>query len=133
MPSADPSLVNLIRSDARAAANAIVNTRDVDSAAWNLLDAARGGGAGAVSSVFAIAAGLNQGQFTDVFVRCAAMAMTQGGDTRSGFEDAAAGSFAAATSQGTIAPLAMSMSDCILKGRGYGQQYGAEYAKMVSF
>jgi len=132
MPSTDASISGLIRSDSRAAANAIVNTGDLDGAAWSLLDAARGGSASNVANVFAIAAGMNQGRFTDIFVRCAAMAMTQGGDVRSGFEEAAAGSFAAASSYGTIAPLAMSMTDCILKGKGYGWQYGNEYAKMVS-
>ena len=59
------------------------------------------------------------------------MAMQSGGDTRAGFENAAGQSFAAANAQGTLTPLALSMSDCILKGRERGQAYGSEYAKMV--
>jgi hypothetical protein len=55
----------MIRSDPRGAANAIVNSGDVEGSARSLIDAIRGGLAGNVGNVFAIAAGLNRGRFTE--------------------------------------------------------------------
>jgi len=126
------NIADMIRSDPRGAANAIVNSGDIDGSARALIDAITNGLAYNVGNVFAIAAGLNRGRFTEVLIKCTGQAISQGGSARSGFEEACGSSFGAANSGGTIGPLALSMTDCILRGKSYGWQSGNDYAKSVS-
>ncbi len=67
-----------------------------------------------------------------MLIKCTGLAISQGGSARSGFEDACASSFGAANSGGTITPLALSMTDCILSGRGFGWSTGKDYSNSVS-
>ncbi|KAI8476156.1 MAG: hypothetical protein J3K34DRAFT_402255 [Monoraphidium minutum] len=129
----DPTLMGLLGGgNAFAAARAIVGGgMDMDTAAWSLLNAAQGGNAAAVASAFATTAGMDQGSFTNLFTRAAAMAMAQGGGMQAGFVTATAQAFAVARTNGVLTPFAMAAADAMAQAGGmWGAQFGGEFAGM---
>lgn len=135
VPSGNPTLSSLIRTDAFAAARAITGPgMDMDQAAWSLMSAAQAGATAAVGNVFAHTAGLDQGCFTEVFAKSAATAISEGAGMQAGFVSATAAAFAAASAQGSMSRFAMGVADAMAQARStWGGEFGSEFANMVRF